>query len=61
MTKRQTTNKVADANATLAYKFWKARCFCEGSPEEELFRAVCANSMKLDGTKLRSNTIHRRR
>jgi hypothetical protein len=38
---------ISDANAALAYKFWRARCFHDGSPEEDLFRAVCANSMKV--------------
>ena len=37
----------SDANAALAYKFWLARCFQDGSPEEDMFRAVCANSIKV--------------
>ena len=36
----------SNANAALAYKFWLARCFQGGSPEEDMFRAVCANSIK---------------
>lgn len=35
----------SDADSALAYKFWIARCFRGGSPEEDLFRAVCVNSM----------------
>jgi len=45
LTHVKTTVK-SDANAKVAYKFWLARCFRNGSPEEDLFRAVCANSMK---------------
>ena len=41
-------------NAALAYKFWLARRFRDGSPEEDLFRAVCANSIKSDSTKVKS-------
>jgi hypothetical protein len=44
ITSRKNSANGADANAALAYKFWLARCFYEGSPEEDLFRAVCANS-----------------
>jgi hypothetical protein len=36
-----------NADAALAYKFWLARCFQHGSPEEDMFRAVCANSIKV--------------
>ena len=46
MPKQQTRTDASDANAALAYKFWLARCFRDGSPEEDLFRAVCANSTK---------------
>jgi hypothetical protein len=45
MTKK-TKADVSDKNAALAYKFWRARCFRDGSPEEDLLRAVCANSIK---------------
>jgi hypothetical protein len=34
----------SEQNAALAYKLWLARCFRRGSPEEDLFRAVCINS-----------------
>ena len=44
--KSQTKTVALDTNAALAYKFWLARCFHDGSREEDLFRAVCANSMK---------------
>jgi replication-associated recombination protein RarA len=47
MAKQNTRTVGSDANAALAYKFWLARCFHDGSPEEDLFRAVCANSMKI--------------
>ena len=43
MTNKNTVISV-DANATLAYKFWLERCFQDGSPEEDMFRAVCVNS-----------------
>jgi hypothetical protein len=46
MPKCQTVTVASDANSALAYKFWLARCFRDGSPEEDLFRAFCANSMK---------------
>jgi len=39
------TDDASEANAALAYKFWRARCFRDGSPEEDLLRAVCANSI----------------
>ena len=61
MPKRQTRNQEADANATLAYKFWRARCFRDGSPEEDPFRAVCANSTKTSVSKPRSHTRLRKR
>jgi hypothetical protein len=48
MQKCQTRSTASDANAELAYKFWLERCFRDGSPEEDLFRAVCVNSMKVD-------------
>jgi len=51
MRQHQTKASTPDANATLAYKFWKARCFRDGSPEEDLLRAVCANSMEIGVTK----------
>ena len=47
MAKRHTTTTNSDTNAALAYRFWVARCFHDGSPEEDMFRAVCANSMKV--------------
>jgi replication-associated recombination protein RarA len=47
MQQQQQRTAGSDANAALAYKFWLARCFHDGSPEEDLFRAVCANSMKI--------------
>jgi hypothetical protein len=47
MSKSQARTTVPDPNAALAYKFWLARGFRDGSPEEDLFRAVCVNSMKL--------------
>jgi hypothetical protein len=43
---RHSQTAAVDQFAALAYKFWLARCFRDGSPEEDLFRAVCANSMK---------------
>jgi hypothetical protein len=46
MPKQQTRMDTATANAALAYKFWLERCFRDGSPEEDLFRAVCANSLE---------------
>jgi hypothetical protein len=54
MATSQTRTAESDANSALAFKFWLARCFRDGSPEEDLFRAVCANSMKSDMTKNRS-------
>ena len=53
MQKHQTKADASDANASLAYNFWLSRCFRDGSPEEDLFRAVCANSTKF-GVKSRS-------
>lgn len=41
----------SNANAALAYKFWLARLFRDGTPEEDLFRAVCANSVKSETIK----------
>ena len=55
MPKQQTTTDTSDANAALAYNFWLARCFRDGSPEEDLFRAVCANSSKF-GVKVTSHS-----
>ena len=46
MVNQNTRTVGSDTNAALAYKFWLARCFHDGSPEEDLFRAVCAKSMK---------------
>ena len=46
MPKQQTRTDASESHAALAYNFWLARCFRDGSPEEDLFRAVCANSMK---------------
>jgi len=48
MSGRKSTATVLDVNAALACKFWLARCFRDGSPEEDLFRAVCVNSMSLE-------------
>jgi hypothetical protein len=50
MPNRKNTPTAADANAALAYKFWGARCFRDGSPEEDLLRAVCANSINSKST-----------
>jgi hypothetical protein len=47
MQKCQTRSSAADAIAELAYKFWLERCFRDGSPEEDLFRAVCVNTMRV--------------
>jgi hypothetical protein len=47
MPQQQQRTAGSNANAALAYKFWLARCFSDGSPEEDLFRAVCANSIKV--------------
>lgn len=58
MLKRSTTTPAADDNAALAYKFWLSRCFCNGSPEEDLLRAVCANSMNSGVIKLRVRSRH---
>jgi hypothetical protein len=44
MTTHRTKTVGSDADSALAYKFWVARCFQNGSPEEDLFRAVCSNS-----------------
>ena len=55
MAKHHTRTDESVANSALAYKFWLARCFRDGSPEEDLFRAVCANSMNGGGIKLRSS------
>jgi len=46
MAKHQALKKEPDANSALAYEFWLARCFRDGSPEEDLLRAVCVNSIK---------------
>jgi hypothetical protein len=40
-------NVGSKSNAALAYKFWLARGFKDGSPEEDMFRAVCANSINV--------------
>ena len=45
MPTHRTKTAGADENSALAYKFWLARCFRGGSPQEDLFRAVCANSI----------------
>lgn len=42
----------SEQNSALAYKLWLARCFTSGSPEEDLFRAVCINS-NVGGAKLK--------
>jgi hypothetical protein len=49
MQQQQQQQEIAgsNANATLAFKFWLARAFHDGSPEEDMFRAVCANSIKV--------------
>jgi hypothetical protein len=49
----------SDVNAELAYKYWRARCFREGSPEEDLFRAICANSSNSTPVKPRSASPRR--
>ena len=54
MSKQQTSAVDSDANSALAYKFWLARCFRDGSPEEDMFRAVCANSMEASAIRKRS-------
>jgi hypothetical protein len=51
MPNHPTRTVASDAISALAYKFWLARCFRDGSPEEDMFRAVCANSMKSGMTK----------
>jgi CheY-like chemotaxis protein len=55
MLKSQITKFSPERNATLAYKLWLARCFRNGSPEEDLFRAVCMNST-MDMLELRSRS-----
>jgi len=60
MPKSQTKTVESDANSALAFNFWQARCFQDGSPEEDLFRAVCANSMK-GGVKLKSRPRNSKR
>ena len=47
MPKSQTKTVESDAKAALAFEFWLARGFHDGSPEEDMFRAMCANSMKV--------------
>lgn len=49
----------SNATVKLAYEFWVARCFCEGSPEEDLFRAVCVNSINSGRRKMTSQTPRR--
>jgi len=49
----------SDANAALAFEFWLARCFRDGSPEEDLFRAVCANSVNQRSLKAKSELLRR--
>ncbi|SPF40578.1 hypothetical protein SBA4_2520006 [Candidatus Sulfopaludibacter sp. SbA4] len=51
MPNHKNTTAVLDVDAALAYKFWLARCFRDGSPEEDLLRAVCANSMNSGAVK----------
>ena len=45
MADSKTKVNIAEKDAVLAYNFWLARCFRDGSPEEDLLRAVCANSI----------------
>jgi hypothetical protein len=40
----QARTSEAEQNSALAYKLWLARRFRNGSPEEDLFRAVCINT-----------------
>jgi hypothetical protein len=47
MQQQQQKTVESDANAVLAFKFWLARGFHDGSPEEDMFRAVCANSIEV--------------
>ena len=56
MPKGQTKTTGGNREVALAYKFWLARCFQNGSPEEDLFRAVCANSTNGGVTKLKSRS-----
>jgi hypothetical protein len=62
---QQAKPDASDANSALAFQLWLARSFRDGSPEEDLFRAMCANSMKLSVIKRRvrdrPNSKHRQR
>jgi hypothetical protein len=49
----------ADGNAALAYSFWLARSFRDGSPEEDLFKAVCVNSNKLEALRAKAQLPRR--
>ena len=51
MLKHPTTTDESKTASALAYKFWVARCVRDGSPEEDLFGVVYANSMKSGATK----------
>ena len=54
MPQPRTKAKGTDKDAALAYTFWRARCFREGSPEEDFLRAVCANSINSKPAAVRS-------
>jgi hypothetical protein len=56
MPKQQTRTVGPVANSELAFGFWLARCFRDGSPEEDMFRAVCANSRKVGVRRLPTKT-----
>lgn len=58
MLKPQPANNASEADATLAFKLWRARFFRDGSPEEDLFRAVCSNSATVS-VKSKSRTQRR--
>lgn len=55
-TNHRPSNDPSDANSALAYQFWLARCFRDGSPEEDLLRAVCANSINANSVNSKSRT-----
>jgi hypothetical protein len=59
MPKHQTNTDATNANSALAYKFWLARNFRDGSPEEDLLRAVCVNSINSRSVKPKSRTRRR--
>ena len=49
----QRRSSASDPVAELAYQFWLERCFRDGSPEEDMFRAVCANTTKAGSLNIR--------